>query len=178
MATTNPQDARAGGRAADHFVTVLAGLEIIGQAAATIVDWGDTLREDIDEAILNGDPRPTGTVEAIEYYAPVATIAALSTLADTEDDDLENPIQRWIRNCPTVAGLFRHILDGNHSQDVSMFGSEIVLPRREDAVKARLITGDSNEYAELIVYQGLEVTIRNVHCPATIKEVYNVAMDC
>ena len=82
MITTYGNDVCEVERVAEGFLTVLDGVELLGCAAYTAldsaVDIGDSMRQGIEEAVLNGDPRLTGLDGAMEYYASVATIVALS----------------------------------------------------------------------------------------------------
>lgn len=182
MTTTYEDEVREVERVAEEYLTVLEGLELLGRAADTFLDMAadccDTMREGIDEAILIGDPRPSGPDGAVEYYASRGTIIALSVLADTAEDDLENPVQAWIRTCPKITALYRSDLGTGYWTDVISCGSEILLPSRLEGVSARLITGESDDYAQLIVSKGLTATIGLVHCPITIRQALNVAENC
>ena len=182
MTTTHERNDRDVDRVAEDLLTELDGLELLGRAVDVILDRAvasdDTLRESIEEAILHGDPRPTGPDGAIQYYASVATVAAFTVLRETDDDDLKDPVQAWIRRCPKLTALYRSDLGPGVRTNVSFYGCEILLPFRLRGVSARLVTGDSDDYAQLIVSKRLAVTIGLVHCPITIRQALNVVEDC
>lgn len=175
MSGTYEEDDRKVEIVANDLSIKVDGLEILAAAAATVVELDDTMREVIEEAIVSGGEGPGGS---FEWFAAKPIGAALVALAETEDDDLEDPIRAWIRKSPTTTALYRRVLDDNHTTDVIMFGSEVTLQTHMKGVSARLVTGDSVDYAHLIVSKGLAVMICLLRCPMVIKVAYDVAMDC
>ena len=145
---------------------------------AWAVDFDDTLREGIEEAILNGDPSPAQPDGAIEHLASVATVVALTVLGETDEDDLEDPIQAWIRTRTKITALYRSDRGPGYWIDASLYGCEILLPSCVDGVSAHLITGADDDYAQLIVSRGLAITINLVHCPIVIGKALRVVEDC
>jgi hypothetical protein len=63
MNTTNVRDEREVDRVAYPFVIVHAGLELLGQASATIVERDGTLRGFLSDAVVLTTARPTDGVE-------------------------------------------------------------------------------------------------------------------
>lgn len=179
MTAPNQEEAQELQLVADDLVAKLAGLELLVKAAATVVDFDDTMREFMRTVILNGDLLPTGANDAIDSFAPVATAAALSALADIDDEDLEDPLNGWIRKCPTITALSgREIVPALYSsKDVDWFATELQLPYDLGDFSARLVFDTGDNYAMLIVATGIEIASRWVTCPIIIKEVYKLAED-
>jgi hypothetical protein len=180
MTAANQQDAQEVDLVADDLVAMLAGLELLNKAAATVVDFDDTMREFIQTVILNRDPLPAGADDEIDSFATAVTVTALSALADTDDDDLEDPINGWIRKCPRITALSGRAIDQalNRSEDVDWFATELQLPSGQGDISARLVSDNGDHYAMLIVTNGVEIASRWVTCPTIIKEAYKLAEDC
>ncbi len=177
MATTYENDERKVNIVAEDLSLTLQGLEILATAVDGVVQFDDTMREIIEETIVNSGPWPIGPHGTLELSASKPIAAALIALAEADDDDLLNPVQSWLQASPAIAALYRRLLNENHSDDVVMFGSEVLISTNMKGVSASLVTGDSDDYAQLIVSKGLAVMICLIRCPKIIKVAFDVAVD-
>jgi hypothetical protein len=175
MTTTNLRDQREVDRAADHFVTQLAGLELLGQAAAAIVEWDDALRKFLTDTIVHAAARAANVVDNPDIPTDSVTAAALEALTCIEDDDLENPVRDWILQCPRIIALTSRLV-GRVGWE-SMDRVELLLPSHGFEAESCLTTGSGDDCAHLTVTHGLEITTRLVRCPAIIKEAFDIAVN-
>lgn len=172
MTETNPQEVREVDRIADHFANVLAGLELLSQAASRVVYHYDSMRGDLTDAISRGGFQ---TGEDGGSVSGEVTTAALTVLESIDDDDLENPLRGWILQCHRITSIASRIV-GRRSWE-STDEVELLLPGHELVAGACLAIGTNEEYATLTVTQGLDITTRLIQCPATITAALKVVED-
>ncbi|MBW4079489.1 MAG: hypothetical protein HIU84_13490 [Acidobacteria bacterium] len=176
MSITYEEDARDVERIEDDCITTLSGLELLGRACANVVDFDDSMRRTIEEAIIRDCPWPTGREGATRSTSYVVRVAALTALWATDDDNLGDPVRNWIRSCPSIVALHRPVINPDHSLMDEIFGAEIVLPHPDKGATARLITGNTDTYARLTVAKGLATSVNGVRCPMTISKALDLAV--
>jgi len=104
-----------------------------------------------------------------------ARAAALSILADTEDNNLEDPVRAWVLDDRGVWGLYRRFAFASFA-NLDFYGIQIKLADRDPS--AALIIDTSNaSVARLEVAWAVEAVTAPVYCPAVIAAASAIMED-
>ena len=173
----NQRDAHEVELVADNLVVTLAGLELLHKAAATVVDFDDTMREFIGTVILNEVllPREQTMKSARSPKSRPSRLSpqwlTLTTMT------WRTPSMAGFESGPRITAHSRRAIDSAHyrSKDVDWYAAELQLPGGQGRNGARLIVNLGSSEAKLIVTGQFEIAARWVTCLTIIKKVYSAA---